>query len=164
VLFLLALSGTAIAGGSWSLAEIRNTQLASGSYFLPQIVGFFLAVSGLIGKLKREPYDIPNAKSEMIEGPLTEYSGRKLGLWHLTIQLQTMVGLSFLVHVYFAGYWEMGTISGFFIFCLLLILLQCLLSVISAIYTRLRIDQLIHLNWYILIPLALLHNLYLILK
>lgn len=164
VLFLLALSGTAIAGGSWSLADIRNAQLASGSYFFPQIVGFFLAVSGLIGKLKREPYDIPNAKSEMIAGPLTEYSGRKLGLWHLTIQLQTVVGLSFLVQVYFAGYWEMGTIQGFFIFCMLLVLLQCLLSAISAIYARLRIDQLIRLNWHILIPLALFHNLYLILK
>ena len=164
VLFLLALSGTAVASGSWSLAEIRNAQLASGSYFLPQIVGFFLAVSGLIGKLKREPYDIPKAKSEMIAGPLTEFSGKKLGLWNLTIQLQTVVGISFLVHVYFAGYWEMGTISGFFIFWLLLILLQCLLSAISAIYARLRIDQLIHLNWHVLIPLALLHNLYLLLK
>jgi len=47
---------------------------------------------------------------------------------------------------------------------LLLIILQCVLSAISAIYARLRIDQLIHLNWHILIPLTLLHNIYILLK
>ncbi|HAF61530.1 MAG TPA: hypothetical protein DCK95_04315 [Anaerolineaceae bacterium] len=164
VLFLLAISGTVITSGSWSLAGIRSAQLTSGSYFLPQLLGFFLTVSGLIGKLKRDPYDIPKAKSEMVAGPLTEFSGKKLGLWQLTNQLQTVVGLSFLVHTYFGGYWQMGTVGGFFTFYLLLILLQCLLSAISAIYARFRIDQLIRLNWYALIPLALIHNLFLVLK
>ena len=164
VLFLLAISGTVISSGSWSLADIRNVQLASGSYFLPHLMGFFLTVSGLIGKLKREPYDIPKAKSEMIAGPLTEFSGKKLGLWKLTNQLQTVVGLSFIIHVYFGGLWQMGTVKGFVIFYLLLILLQFLLSSISAIYARLRIDQLIRVNWYIMVPVALIHNLFLVLK
>ncbi|HOJ00205.1 MAG TPA: NADH-quinone oxidoreductase subunit H [Anaerolineaceae bacterium] len=162
--FLLAVSGTAIASGSWSLADIRAAQLSSGAYIIPQWFGFLLAVSGLIGKLKREPYDIPKAQSEMVAGPLTEFSGKKLGLWYLTNHLQTVVGLAFLVNVYFAGYWEMNTLGGFIICYLLLILLQCLLSAISAIYARLRIDQLISLNWRVLIPLTLLHNLFLLLK
>jgi len=164
VLFLLAMSGTAIASGSWALADIRLTQIKESPYIFPQIIGFLLSLAGLIGKLKREPFDIPKAKSEVIAGALTEFSGKKLALWYLTIQLQTVVGLSFLIHCFFSGLWQMNTISGFFIFLLLLIILQCVLSAISAIYARLRIDQLIHLNWQIFIPLTLLHNIYILLK
>jgi NADH-quinone oxidoreductase subunit H len=163
VLFLLAMSGTAIASGSWSLADIRLAQIKEGPYIFLQIIGFLLSLAGLIGKLKREPYDIPKAKSEVIAGALTEFSGKKLALWYLTIQLQTMVGLSFLIHCYFSGFWQMNTISGFFIFLLLLVILQGVLSAISAIYARLRIDQLIHLNWHIFIPLTLLHNIFILL-
>ena len=106
VLFLLAMSGTAIASGSWSLADIRLTQIKESPFIFIQIIGFLLALAGLIGKLKREPYDIPKAKSEVIAGALTEFSGKKLALWYLTIQLQTMVGLSFLIHCYFYGFWQ----------------------------------------------------------
>jgi len=164
VLFLLAMSGTTIASGSWALTDIRLAQTQETSYVFPQIAGFLLSLAGLIGKLKREPFDIPKAKSEVIAGALTEFSGKKLALWYLTIQLQTVVGLSFLIHCYFSGFWQMNTVSGFFIFLLLLVFLQCVLSVISAIYARLRIDQLIHLNWHIFIPLTLLHNIYILLK
>ena len=164
VLFLLAMSGTAIASGSWALMDIRLTQIKETPYIFPQIIGFLLSLAGLIGKLKREPFDIPKAKSEVIAGALTEFSGKKLALWYLTIQLQTVVGLSFLIHCFFSGLWQMNTISGFFIFVLLLVILQCVLSAISAIYARLRIDQLIHLNWHIFIPLTLLHNIYILLK
>lgn len=163
VLFLLAMSGTAIASGSWSLADIRQAQIKEGSYIIPQIMGFLLSLAGLIGKLKREPYDIPKAKSEVIAGALTEFSGKKLALWYLTIQMQTVVGLSFMIHCFFSGFWQMNTISGLLIFLLLLIIMQCILSAISAIYARLRIDQLIHLNWKIFIPLTLLHNIYILL-
>jgi NADH-quinone oxidoreductase subunit H len=163
VLFLLAMSGTAIDSGSWSLADIRLAQIKGSPFIFLQIIGFSLSLAGLIGKLKREPYDIPKAKSEVIAGALTEFSGKKLALWYLTIQLQTMVGLSFLIHCYFSGFWQMNTISGFFIFLLLLIILQGVLSAISAIYARLRIDQLIRLNWHVLIPLALLHNIFILL-
>ena len=163
VLFLLAMSGTAIASGSWSLADIRLAQIKESPFIFLQIIGFLLSLAGLIGKLKREPFDIPKAKSEVIAGALTEFSGKKLALWSLTIHLQTMVGLSFLIHCYFSGFWQMNTISGFFIFLLLLIILQGVLSAISAIYARLRIDQLIHLNWHIFIPIALLHNIFILL-
>ncbi len=163
VLFLLALSGTAITSGSWSMEGIRSAQATNGINLFPQLIGFFLALSGLIGKLKRAPFDIPKAKSEVIAGPLTEYSGKKLALWTLTHHLQTVAGLSFLVHCYFGGLWQMNTLVGFLIFLALLYLQQLLISAISAIYARLRIDQLIHMNWYYLIPLTLLHNIYLLL-
>ena len=164
VLFLLALSGTAIASGSWSIADIRNAQINQGAFIFPQIAGFILALTGLIGKLKRSPFDIPKAKSEVIAGPLTEYSGKKLALWYLTNHLQTVAGLSLMIQCYFGNFWQMNTLGGFLLFQLLLFFLQVLLSAISAIYARLRIDQLIHMNWYFMIPATLIHNIYLLLK
>lgn len=164
VLFLLAISGTATTSNTWSIEGIRYAQMQNGAFIFPQLAGFFLTLFGLIGKLKRGPLDIPKAKSEVIAGPLTEFSGKKLALWILTNELQTIAGLSLLIHCYFGNLWQMNTINGFFMFFLLLLFLQLLLSAISAIYARIRIDQLIHLNWYLLIPLSLLHNLYLIIK
>lgn len=164
VLFLLAISGTIITSNSWSIEGIRQAQFEQGAFILPQLFGFLLAVSGLIGKLKRGPLDIPKANSEVIAGPLTEFSGKKLALWILTNELQTVAGLSLLIYCYFGNLWQMNKLSGFLIFSVLLVLMQCLLSAISAMYARLRIDQLIRLNWYLLIPLSLLHNLYLIIK
>lgn len=164
VLFLLAVSGAAVASGTWRLEAIRSAQIEGSSFVFTQFGGFLLAIAGLIGKLKREPYDIPKAKSEMIAGPLTEFSGRKLALWYLTIQVQVVGGLALMVHCYFAGFWSMNTHGGIIIFFGLLVILQMLLSAISAIYARMRIDQLIHLNWRILIPLALLHHVYLIIR
>ena len=158
VLFLVALSGTSIASGSWSLSGIRSAQENGLPYIIPQLIGFVLAMAGLIGKLKRSPYDIPKAKSEMIVGPLTEYSGKRLALWQLTDYVQTVAGIALLVQCYFSGIWEVYSLPGIAISLVMMLGLQFSLSMISAIFTRLRIDQLIDLNWRFFIPLSLFHN------
>lgn len=162
VLFLLALSGTSIASGSWSLGGIRSAQESGLPYIVPQLIGFVLAMAGLIGKLKRSPYDIPKAKSEMIVGPLTEYSGKRLALWKLTDYAQTITGIALLVQCYFSGIWEVYSPEGIAISFVMMLGLQFALSMISAIFTRLRIDQLIDLNWRVFIPLSLFHNIMII--
>jgi len=158
VLFLVALSGTSIASGSWSLSGIRSAQENGLPYIIPQLIGFVLAMAGLIGKLKRSPYDIPKAKSEMIVGPLTEYSGKRLALWQLTDYVQTIAGIALLAQCYFSGIWEVYSLPGIAISLVMMLGLQFALSMISAIFTRLRIDQLIDLNWRFFIPLSLFHN------
>jgi len=158
VLFLVALSGASIASGSWSLNGIRSAQENGLPFFIPQFIGFMLATAGLIGKLKRSPYDIPKAKSEMIVGPLTEYSGKRLAMWKLTDYVQTISGIALLVQCYFSGIWELYSPLGIAVSIVLMLGMQFTLSIISAIFTRLRIDQLIDLNWRLFIPLSLLHN------
>lgn len=162
VLFLLALSGTMIATGSWSLASIQEAQSHALPYGLTQVFGAALSMAGLIGKLKRSPYDIPKAKSEMIVGPLTEYSGRKLGLWKLTDFIQATASIALLVFCYFSGLFGTHSTLSFLGFLALMVVVQFTLSIISAIFTRLRIDQLVNLNWRVFIPLSLLHNLIII--
>jgi NADH-quinone oxidoreductase subunit H len=154
--FLMSLSGPALLSGSWSIARIagQQSQTIWGAFVQP--VGFLLAVIGLIGKLKRVPFDIPKAKSEIVAGPLTEFSGRKLALWQLTLHMKTVVGIFTLVNVFLGGSGVSKVLPPPLTFGVKALLVLLLLSVIGVLYARLRIDQLANLGWRVLAPLALL--------
>jgi NADH-quinone oxidoreductase subunit H len=161
--FLMALSAPAILTGSWSISEIITQQAESGWTLLAQPLGFLLAIVGLIGKLKRVPFDIPKAKSEVVGGPLTEFSGRKLALWRLTVNIQTVAGIFLLVNIFLGG-GDLTLLQGSpslslaraIAFSAKALVMLLTLSVTSVLYARLRIDQLASLGWRVLAPLGLL--------
>ena len=161
--FIMALTGPAILSGSWSISHIALQQSQTVWMVLVQPLGFLLAVVGLIGKLKRPPFDIPKAKSEVVAGPLTEFSGRKLALWHLTLDIQMVVGIFLLVNVFLGGsspgtiypVSSLGATPAVMAFGAKALAVLLLLSVSSVLYARLRIDQLANIGWRVLAPLAL---------
>ncbi|MBN1246475.1 MAG: NADH-quinone oxidoreductase subunit H [Anaerolineae bacterium] len=154
--FLMALASPAILSGSWSIMGIRAFQAQHLWGALIQPLGFVLALVGLIGKLKRDPLDIPKAKSEVVAGPLTDFSGRKLALWHLSMNIQTVLGIFLLVNLYFGESRYFEVLPALPIFALKALAILIMLSTASALYARLRIDQLMDLGWRVLAPLALL--------
>ncbi len=156
--FLMALSGPAILSGSWSIAGIAARQSETLWGILLQPVGFILAIVGLIGKLKRVPFDIPKAKSEIVAGPLTEFSGRRLALWHLTMHIKTAVGIFLLVNTFLGGSGVSGILPTPLTFAIKSLLVLLTLSTASVLYARLRIDQLASLGWRVLAPLALIQT------
>jgi NADH-quinone oxidoreductase subunit H len=158
--FLMALSGPAILSGSWSIARIAEHQAQTAWAALVQPLGFVLAIVGLIGKLKREPFDIPKAKSEIAAGPLTEFSGRKLALWFLSVQMQTVVGMFLLVNVFMGGAGNNGPLTVALAFGLKALAILVVLAAAGVLYARLRIDQLANLGWRVLAPLGLLQTLF----
>jgi len=164
--FLMALSGPAIISSSWSVAEITAQQMQAPWIVLVQPLGFFLALTGLVGKLKRPPFDIPKAKSEIGAGPLTEFSGRKLALWQLSLHIKTVVGIFLLVDMFLGGA-SPGPPSwgpaGGLIFGAKSLVVLLILSVAAVLYARLRIDQLMTLGWRVLAPLGLVQTLVVIL-
>ncbi len=160
---LIALSGPAVMAGSWSIQGIIQSQIQMGPFLLFQPLGFLLAVAGLIGKLKRDPLDIPKAKSEVVAGSLTEYTGIKLAFWHLVMSIQAVVGIFLLVNLYLSWSNVSGKVLSTLVFFLESMLMMVLLSAASAVFARLRIDQLADLGWKILVPLALLQLLVVIL-
>ena len=155
--FLMALATPAILADSWRISAIVARQPTWGVFTMP--LGFVLAVVGLIGKLKRDPFDIPKAASEVVAGPLTEYSGRKLALWHLTVDVQTVVGIMLLVNLFLGG--DTSTfvpVAGWaapLLFAAKALGILAALALASVLYARLRIDQLAQLGWRVLAPLAL---------
>jgi NADH-quinone oxidoreductase subunit H len=161
--FLMALSGPAILSGSWSIAQIAVQQSHAPWIVFVQPLGFFLALTGLIGKLKRSPFDIPKAKSEIGAGPLTEFSGRKLALWQLSLHVKTAVGIFLLVDVFLGGASIGLPAPAILVFGIKALLVLLVLSLVDVLYARLRIDQLVTLGWRVLAPLALVQVLAVIL-
>lgn len=89
---------TGIGQGGWasfSLAEIVAYQQSHGAFLfdpvmwpaLAAFVAFYPANLGII------PFDIPEAETEVLEGPLLEYSGPALGLFKMMSALKAVVVL-----------------------------------------------------------------------
>lgn len=153
---LITISGPAVMAGSWSVAQISQAQVDMGPFIVFQPLGFILAVIGLIGKLKRDPLDIPSASSEVVGGSLTELTGAKLGLWHLLMNIQAVVGIFLLANLYLSWSNITSPFAAILIFVAECLLIVVVLSATSAVFARLRIDQLAGLGWRILVPLSLL--------
>jgi NADH-quinone oxidoreductase subunit H len=153
---LIAFSGPAIMAGSWSIEKTMIAQGSMGPFVLFQPLGFIIALVGLIGKLKRDPLDIPKAKSEVVGGPLTEFTGAKLAIWHMVMNIQGIVGIFLMINLFLGWTQVFNPLVNVPVFILECLILIFLLSGASAIYSRLRIDQLAGLGWRILVPLGLL--------
>ena len=160
---LLAFSGPAVLSGSWSVSGILDAQAELGPFILFQPVGFGLAIVGLIGKLKRDPLDIPKAKSEVVAGSLTEFSGPKLAIWHLVMDIQAIVGIFMLINLFFGAPVGAAPWIGTLIFGGEVLLIVFILSAASSIFARLRIDQLAGLGWRVLVPAGIIQLLFVIL-
>lgn len=152
--FLLALLGPAMLANTWQISEI-NIYASSRWLILTQPVGFVIALIGLMGKLELPPFDAPEAETEIVAGALTEYSGRGLALFRLGKNVEMIVGLT-LVAAFF-----LGGLNNPLEFVLKTVFLLVILSVISALLTRLRIDQVVR-GWRFGALLGLLQILILI--
>jgi NADH-quinone oxidoreductase subunit H len=156
---LLGLAAPAVYSQSWRIAALMDAQRGYHWRLFVLPLGFAIAVLGLIGKLARPPLDIPQAKAEVGAGPLTEYSGRKLALWRLTLWLQTLVGINLLVAVYLGGADRMWGAWGFAIYLCKVAAAMLGLTLVQALYARMRIDQMVDIGWRLLVPLGLLQML-----
>lgn len=139
--FLLALLGPAIVARSWQISEVAAFAADRPWILLLQPLGFVVAILGLMGKLEMPPFDAPEAETELVAGPLTEYSGRGLALFHLAKKVELVIGLTLVAAFYLGGLtspldflWKTGALL------LVVIGLQALLA-------RLRIDQTVGLWW-----------------
>jgi NADH-quinone oxidoreductase subunit H len=134
--FVISALVTGIQANSMNIFDI----VAAQSQFGPMAFHYpFATISFLMGmllKLGRKPFDIPDAEVEIVAGPYTEYSGSLLGLFEISNALRWFVIPAFAANLFFAG--GLGNPVVFFIICLVLVIL---ISFIDAINTRYRIDQ-----------------------
>ena len=151
-LFLAVLS-PAVLAGSWRLAEISAFYQAKPVLILPNLLGFLVAVVAVQAKLERTPFDIPDAETEIVGGTFTEYSGRKLALFRLMLDVEMVVASGLLAAVFLGGF-PGGALLGFVHFVLKTLFVIFLLSLIRATTSRIRIDQVVTFAWRYLAPLA----------
>jgi NADH-quinone oxidoreductase subunit H len=157
-LFLLALAPAFLAQ-SLSITSIAASQNLPFILLAPW--AFVLFVITLQAELEKDPFDIPLAESELVGGLETEYCGGKLAFLHLTRDVQIVFGAALVVELFLGGpygpvffglpeFWY----SLWFVLKLLAVIL--ISEYLTCLFARLRIDQVLTVNWKILLPLSLL--------
>lgn len=150
---VLAASSVAMAAGTLSLPGIVE---AWQWWWLPwqAIGGVVFFVAGL-AELRRPPFDMPIAESEIIMGPMTEYTGMRFALFMLSEYVGIVV-LSLLTTVLFLGGWHGPLLPGWLWTLVKVSVLAFVVIWLRVSFPRLREDQLQKLAWAGLVPLALL--------
>ncbi len=151
----LSLVPVVMLAGSFSLVDIVNAQ-ASYPFLLVQPVSFLIFFVSAAAEIKRIPFDLPEAENELVAGYHTEYSGMRFGLYFLG-EYVTMIMLGSLLTVFFLGGWRGPLLPPVLWFSGKVILVVFIMIWLRATLPRLRYDQLMHLGWKVLIPVALLN-------
>ncbi len=152
----LALIGPALAAGTLSISGIINWQLSRGLWTLMlQPLGFTVLFICLLAELELVPFDIPEAETEIVAGWRTEYSGRKLALIRLGMDLKMLLAAAIIVSLYLGGS-EAPPIPPTIIFLVKLVPVILLLSISHAVLARFRIDQMVSGMWRYLTPLSII--------
>jgi NADH-quinone oxidoreductase subunit H len=161
--FFLSLLTPALIKGSWKMADIINFEAAHPIVIIISLLGFIIAIISLQGKLERLPFDIPEAETEIVAGPLVEYSGRRLALFRLARDAEMVVGAGLIAVIFLDGPMPLldiepiylSWICGALIFLLKTLFVIFLLILIKSAVARIRTDQMISLAYKWLIPLTL---------
>jgi NADH-quinone oxidoreductase subunit H len=141
-----------------------------GWNILKQPLGFLIFLICAFAECNRTPFDLPEAENELIGGYHTEYSSMKLGFYLFAEYINMFISSVIMATLFFGGY-DMPFVdeAGLSPNIAALIGVAALMGkVIFFIFLfmwvrwtipRFRYDQLMHLGWRILIPLALFNML-----
>jgi NADH-quinone oxidoreductase subunit H len=151
----LSLVPVVMLARSFSLVDIVQAQ-SRYPFILVQPLAFLLFFISAVAEIKRIPFDLPEADSELVAGFHTEYSGMRFGLYFLG-EYVSMIVLGAMVAVFFLGGWRGPWLPPVAWFCLKVSAVIFVMIWLRGTYPRLRYDQLMHLGWKLLIPLALLN-------
>ena len=135
-----ALLTAAIKSESLRLSDMVSWNIANGPTvsMVGAGIAFFLMLQAILGKL---PFDIMEAESEIIDGPLMEQSGPNLALLKTALLVRQLV-FSFLLVQIFVPWpvlnpWPLAVAAALG----KVLVLFVLAAVIEAVSPRLRIDQ-----------------------
>jgi len=152
----MALLGPALLADSWSVSEIAAFYYNNPLLSLVNIPGFIVAVVAMQGKLERVPFNIPDAETEIVAGFFTEYSGRFLAMFRLGLDIEMLVLVSLVAAVFLPFYVTSNFILGILVYLAKTLFLVFILSLISSLMARIRIEQMINFCWKFLAPVAIL--------
>ncbi len=142
-----------------------------------QPVAFIIFLTAIIAESKRIPFDVPEGESEIV-GYYVEFSAMKFGMFFLADFLEVVLGAVLVTTLFFGG-WQVPYLSpeGFYFpwgaewllphfavvvlgilsFIVKTAFFCWLFMIIRWTLPRFRYDQLMHLGWKIMLPLALVN-------
>jgi NADH-quinone oxidoreductase subunit H len=152
----MAILGPALLAGTWSLSEITEFYRIHPWYALVNIPGLLVALVAAQGKLERVPFDIPDAETEIVAGTFTEYNGKLLALFRMTMDVEMIVLSALLAAVFIPFFVTGNAFLGFLLFVVKTMVIVFLLCLFRTVMARIRIEQMIDLCWRYLAPVALI--------
>jgi NADH-quinone oxidoreductase subunit H len=158
--------------GSLNMGEIVASQEQGWWIWrghLPMLIAFIIFTIAATAECNRTPFDLAEGESELTAGFHTEYAGMKFAVFFLAEFLNMFV-FAALSATFFFGGWLPFTLPGLESFndIMMLIpgkiwflgktaLLIFLMMWFRWTFPRLRIDQLMSLEWKLLLPLGLVN-------
>ncbi|RXP44565.1 NADH-quinone oxidoreductase subunit NuoH [Lutibacter sp. HS1-25] len=162
----LSLLTMVLITGSLQLSEIVEVQkngwlIVQGH--IPAIFAFMIYMIAGTAETNRAPFDMVEAESELGAGFHTEYSGMKFAYFFLAEFINMFIIAAIAATVFFGGWLSPFGITdsipwlGVFWFLAKTMTLVFLMMWFRWTFPRLRVDQLLTLEWKYLLPLNLLN-------
>lgn len=164
VVTMVVMAGTMSVGG---IVEAQNHLWFIFSGHIPAIIAFVIFMIAGTAETNRGPFDLPEAESELTAGYHTEYSGIHFGFFYLAEYLNLFIVSGVAALLFFGGWmplhipgWDgfnaiMDFIPSVVWFIGKAIVLSFIIIWFKWTFPRLRIDQLLSLEWKYLLPINL---------
>ena len=166
----LAIISILMMSGSLSLKAITEMQTTGGWNVLYQPLAFLIFLICSFAETNRTPFDLAECESELIGGYHTEYSSMKMGFYLFAEYANMFISSTILAVVFLGGYhfpgmawvnenWgiNIGALLGFLTLFAKICFFIFFYMWVRWTIPRFRYDQLMHLGWKILIPLAVIN-------
>lgn len=164
----LSIIALLLVTNTMSLKEIVEQQHGWHWNILYQPLGFLIFIICAFAETNRAPFDLPECETELIGGYHTEYSSMKLGFYLFAEYINMFVSAAVMATLYFGGYnypgmdWVLlhagplfGPLIGTVVFFAKIFAFIFFFMWVRWTIPRFRYDQLMHLGWKGLIPLAI---------
>ncbi len=153
---VVALLVPVLLAHSMKLSDIVEAQ-EPWFIFVAPLAALIFSISSM-AEIGKAPFDLLEAESELVAGYHTEYSGMKFGMFYVAEFLhQFTVGA--LITIFFLGGWSgpmavRWPILGVIYFYGKSLFIYLVISWIRLSLPRIRIDEMLNLNWRFLIPVS----------
>lgn len=136
---------------------------------LPAVIAFIIYLIAGTAETNRGPFDLPEAESELTAGYHTEYSGIHFGFFYLAEYLNLFIVSGVATLLFFGGWmplhlpgWDafnaiMDCIPSVLWFFIKAIAISFIIIWFKWTFPRLRIDQMLSLEWKYLLPINLVN-------
>lgn len=168
----LSIIALVLVTGSLSLKDIVVQQQLTNWNVVYQPLGFLIFMVCAFAECNRTPFDLPEAENELNFGYHQEYSSMKLGFYLFAEYVNMFISSVIMSTLYFGGYDipffneaestlhpNLIGILGFLSLVIKTVIFIFIFMWVRWTIPRFRYDQLMHLGWKNLIPLALINML-----